>query len=291
MTRTTPPRPVDVVAVFPELAAMQRQTVRLHPRVGTPAATESSIGGPLLWPGEEPWPMCAGPHVRDRSFLTVPLSTVPGDPTPNAMIPVAQLFTRDLPSPLGLPGFETADLLQVLWCPVDHPETYLPRLHVVWRQAASVQQVLPEPPSPIRVDDYYTPVPCVLHPELVAELPAVLQVPDGLSERIGAWENEAGWDYQDDLSVVPGFKLGGWAPWSFSDPFPISCKTCHAAMIPLFTISSGEWDGDGASWIPVEDRGARPGFAPTGITVGRGNDLQLYCCPNSPAHPVQANLQ
>ncbi len=58
MPRTTPPRPLDVTVLFPELAPMARTAVRLHPRTGTPTAADSSIGGPLLWPAEEPWPTC-----------------------------------------------------------------------------------------------------------------------------------------------------------------------------------------------------------------------------------------
>jgi hypothetical protein len=58
MTRTTPPRP-DVVAAVPELGAYARTATRLHPRRGSPGVGDSSIGGPLLWPAEEPWPVCA----------------------------------------------------------------------------------------------------------------------------------------------------------------------------------------------------------------------------------------
>lgn len=67
MPRTTPPRPIDVTAVLPELAAHARETTRLHPRPGAPGAADSSIGGPLLWPAGEPWPTCAAPRMVQRS--------------------------------------------------------------------------------------------------------------------------------------------------------------------------------------------------------------------------------
>ncbi|MEU8682333.1 hypothetical protein [Streptomyces sp. NPDC048611] len=67
MPRTTPPRPIDVTAVLPELAAHARKTTRLHPRPGAPARTDSSIGGPLLWPAGEPWPTCTAPRMVRRS--------------------------------------------------------------------------------------------------------------------------------------------------------------------------------------------------------------------------------
>jgi hypothetical protein len=58
---TTPPPPFDVAAALPPVAPYARTTVRLHPRPGAPTAAQSSMGGPLLWPAEEPWPACDGP--------------------------------------------------------------------------------------------------------------------------------------------------------------------------------------------------------------------------------------
>lgn len=295
MVRTTPPRPVDVVALFPDLARFRRQTVRLHPRAGAPTTGESSIGGPLRWPAEEAWPICPGPHLSDPATLTVPLSAAPTDSTPNAMIPLAQIFARDLPATLELPGFAEADLLQVLWCPIDHPGTYVPRVQVHWRQSASIGVTLLKPPAPTQLEDDYVPAPCVLHPELVTELPDPWKFPPGWDERV--WEHAYGSvaeqeiDYQYDLSVAPGWKLGGWGSWSFSDPFEIACDACGAAMVELLTVSSGEWDGGSRSWIPVEDRETRAGANEPGVWVGRGYNLQVYTCPADVAHPVQSNLQ
>lgn len=48
VARTTPPRPVDVEMLFPEVTAYCKDTVRLHPRVGNPGPGDSSPGGPLL---------------------------------------------------------------------------------------------------------------------------------------------------------------------------------------------------------------------------------------------------
>jgi hypothetical protein len=64
MTRTSPPRPVDIAAVFPELLAYSRTTTRLHPRPGAPGRADSSVGGPLLWPAGEPWPACTESHAE-----------------------------------------------------------------------------------------------------------------------------------------------------------------------------------------------------------------------------------
>ncbi|HSR84551.1 MAG TPA: hypothetical protein VLM11_10270 [Streptosporangiaceae bacterium] len=58
MTRTTPRRPVDITQYFPELSAYSATATRPHPRPGKPMTADSSVGGPLLWPADEPWPVC-----------------------------------------------------------------------------------------------------------------------------------------------------------------------------------------------------------------------------------------
>ncbi len=64
MTRTTPRCPADAEALFPELVHHRRAATRLHPWPGNPGVRDSSVGGPLLWPAGEPWPMCTEPPKR-----------------------------------------------------------------------------------------------------------------------------------------------------------------------------------------------------------------------------------
>ncbi|WP_433730045.1 hypothetical protein ACQP0C_02155 [Nocardia sp. CA-129566] len=71
MTRTTPPRPVDVAAVFPALAPLARTATRLHPRPGNPSPQDSSVGGPLLWPASKPWPHCDDLHAEWYKVMTL----------------------------------------------------------------------------------------------------------------------------------------------------------------------------------------------------------------------------
>lgn len=71
----TPPRPIDVTAALPELAAHARETTRLHPRPGAPTAADSSIGGPLRWPADEPWPTCSALRMVRRSAPLEPTLT------------------------------------------------------------------------------------------------------------------------------------------------------------------------------------------------------------------------
>jgi hypothetical protein len=66
MSRTTPPPPLDITTVFPELGRLARPAVRLHPRAGAPGRGDSSLGGPLLWPADTPWPVCREPFSAER---------------------------------------------------------------------------------------------------------------------------------------------------------------------------------------------------------------------------------
>ncbi|MET9226405.1 hypothetical protein [Lentzea sp. NPDC003310] len=329
MVRTTPPRPVDLTAHLPELAPLARTAVRLHPRPGNPSTADSSFGGPLLWPAAEPWPTCAEhvdsfvdgaspanvvarrriltaawarPREEGADLLTaaekVVLDSVSEEERifqeePLPLVPVAQLYARDVP---GLPCPGGADLLQVLWCPFDHEdEGCVPRTSLHWRVAADVTDASAGAPHPALVDENYLPEACVLHPEEVTEYPAPLELPRDLAARVRGWEEREGAQYQYDLSVAPGCKVGGYGPWSFSDPFPLSCPDCGAAVGPLLTIASGEWDGN-RSWRPVEETdGASTIYPspsePTMVSIGRGYNLQLYTCVAAPGHRHVANMQ
>ncbi|GAA1695795.1 hypothetical protein GCM10009745_47100 [Kribbella yunnanensis] len=283
---------------------------------------DSSVGGPLLWPADEDWPTCAAEHElydepvsmdgvrrgRDlleaawlrprapkedlltpeqRSYLHELRAGHPQHSEPNALLPIAQLYLRDVP---GLTGPDGADVLQVLWCPLDHDD-YAPAVQLVWRNASDTGAVLADPPVPLDVQDDYVPEPCVVHPEVVTEYPAPLELPEELSERLRSWSEEQGpaSDYSEH-SIAPGWKVGGWGPWSFTDPVPMDCASCGSAYQPLLTISSGEWDR-GSSWIPLEDRdqtgpvGLRRPSNPPMVVVGRGYNLQVYSCPTSYEHP------
>ncbi|MFD4532114.1 hypothetical protein ACFWNL_14770 [Kitasatospora sp. NPDC058397] len=358
MTRTTPPRPDDIVAAFPRLAPLARTATRLHPRPGSPSPRESSVGGPLLWPATEPWPHCEGTHrvpavlpatspadvrllreiraaarsrpagartytPQERAVLDRAGAGRPCPQGPVAMLAVAQLYVREVPD---LRPPEGADLLQVLWCPFDHPFEHpfdyswesMPRTELFWRSATAVGEVLTAPPQPpaIQYEDYL-PQPCLVSPEQVTEYPLAVELDPDLRAQVRAWSArrktgakpgsaydgaEDGY-YDWELSVAPGWKAGGWAPWSFTDPAPQYCRACGCRMDPMLTIATTEWRADVRSWIPYEDRAGatqagatrdavRPDpAAPTMITVGDGYNQQIYACPAAPEHPHAALLQ
>lgn len=226
------------------------------------------------------------------------------------MLPVAQLYTRDVPV---LRPPEGSDLLQVLWCPFDHDQQMkpwpIPR--VFWRTAAEVTDILAELPEPTTAaDEHYVPEPCLLHPEQVTEYPNFLDLSKDLQEQVRTWcerqaaNSDSGWPYTDnptgfywnDLSTAPGWKAGGWPDWGVTDPVPQSCPSCGARMDPLLTIASTEWNAS-RSWIPEEEQsdavpGAYPDLSrPTMIQIADNCRLQLYACSASPDHPHTERVQ
>ncbi|MFE5191893.1 non-ribosomal peptide synthetase [Streptomyces sp. NPDC056628] len=233
---------------------------------------------------------------------------------------MAQLYARDVPdlrSPQG------ADLLQVLWCPFDHP--IMPRTALFWRDAATVTDVLTMPPEPpaMQFPDYL-PEPCLLHPEQVTDYPDHLELSRELQGRLKdwtAWQTSDAADsamshlqesfehryasglpearesefasflpqyYDNELAGAPGWKVGGRPRWGATDPCPRTCPDCGHDMDALLTIATFE-DNAHSSWQPYEpsdDRSAVPDAPrqPTSIQIGSGYDQQLYICPASAHH-------
>jgi hypothetical protein len=207
---------------------------------------------------------------------------------PTALVPVAQLYRRDIPDFMGPPD---ADLLQVLWCPLDHPELgYNPRVDLRWRSEADITDMRLPGPEPTVVNESYLPTPCVVHPEQVVEYQYAGLLPDTLERRIRVWEERTGHSYQASLSLAPGWKVGGYANWSLTDPHPMDCAACGAGMVLLLSADSYEWNGPDRSWRPVDEpEGAA--VNPTGVVIGRGYSLHVFICPRSYEHPLGTAMQ
>lgn len=324
MTRTTPARPVSVEAVFPDLAAHRGRTTRLHPRPGRPGMRDSHVGGPMLWPDCEPWPVCHEPHQREtkgyvpdeiRSARSAgawpssrpwPGAETPGEDGPVPFVGLAQFFRRDIPGLAA--GPDDADLVQLFRCPFTHGPYLKRRYRLWWRRAAETECAERTPPEvPMLRWEHELPEPCVLHPEEVDTYPWAEDdtLPASLIARIDAWDDAQAAEhgpeapsYQFDLSIPPGWRVGGFPSWASTGPMAIGCESCATPMRLLLTADGYEMDAGSHSWAPLEDRdpslrgkasiqGGPSVAQPTRLRFGRDHALHVFTCPADPRHPPQ----
>jgi hypothetical protein len=229
---------------IPEYAALARPTTLLNPEPGTPGMHDSSLGGDLLWPADEPWPYCAQEDHwtfgSDSSNLT---ELTPGEVP---MVPVLQLFARDVPD---LPFPEGKDVLQLVWCALVHeqdPGPVMPRLH--WRNEVETVAggVLPEIPKAKEgeYDEDNMPEPSTLSPTPATDHPRWLDLPEDLRE---TWEphlrSPTGGSLVPPDSNNIATKAGGWPAWTQPADWP-HCASGHL-MEHLLTITGDIQLGDG----------------------------------------------
>lgn len=276
----------------------------------------------MFWPEGEAWPVCDEPHPREaegyapdeiRSARAAGVHPPrrpwlsPTTPGPAPLVGLAQFFRRDVPGLAAGPG--GADLVQLFRCPFTHGP-YLEILYRLrWRRAEEAERVgrfLAAPPEvPMLRWEHDLPEPCVLHPEEVDTYPWAEDdsLPAALLARIDAWDEaqelEHGPDalsYQSDLSIPPGWRVGGFPRWASTGPMHIECTTCATPMCLLLTAEGYETDGPSDSWLPLEDRApslrggasVRGGDAvlrPTRLRFGRDRDLHVFACPADAEHP------
>ncbi|MGW4896164.1 hypothetical protein ACWEQL_28495 [Kitasatospora sp. NPDC004240] len=257
------PSAEEILAGMPALGPYGREAVLLHPERGNPQPGDSSIGGPLLWPADEPWPTCSAPDDEEPTGLP-----------PSAMVPVAQIHAADAPGPWWPDG---CDLLQVLWCPNEHWDAparqadVSPVVELRWRRASDVSAVLHQPPPPLRHYDYgYLPNPCVLTTERIIDFPYRDELPEDLRPDLRRLVQETSPGGGDSITRVAGWKIGGWPTWHLNQPSAYACDACGARMTLLFTIASDD--------------------LVTRVVVGRSGELRIFTCPNDHRHPFQIDL-
>ncbi|MGW0134114.1 DUF1963 domain-containing protein [Streptomyces sp. NPDC003299] len=234
--RTFTGLPYDLDDLVPELAGLGRRTTLLLPKSGSPGVRESSLGGPLLWPADEPWPTCGQPGHWAWPDEKSPPGTVP-------MVPVAQLFARDVPE-LSFP--EGRDILQLVWCPLIHPQDQahaaLPKLY--WRREADVLAVgvLRDIPAPQagEYEEEFMPSPCAVFPAPAVEYPnwdMPEELQQALQPRIEELEERFGMEYTRFACALQN-KVGGYPAWNQQPDWPV-CERGHR-MEHLLSITADE---------------------------------------------------
>ncbi|MCU4747044.1 MULTISPECIES: hypothetical protein [Streptomyces] len=251
MPRVIPEPPYDLAQLIPEFAPLASEAVLLYPRSGAPGVLDSSMGGPLLWPADEPWPYCA--RSGHRAYGSYGGSWKESKPGAVPMVPVIQLFARDAPWVEFPPG---KDLAQLVWCPLEHDEepggSVVPRLY--WRDEAETgaRGTLSDAPVP-REGEYgedLVPRPCTVSPTPAVEYPGY-DLPDELlttllprleqlQDRFGLWYTEVASALQN--------KAGGYPAWTQSPDWP-HCGAGHR-MEHLFSVTSEVAYG---RWLPLDE--------------------------------------
>ena len=274
-TFTTPPPSADVLAVAPELKALIKVTVRLHPRYSVePGPKESKLGGMFWWPADEPWPR--------------------GDSN-NPLAAVLQLRAEDAPP--NWPFRPDTDLFQLFWHPQTDRHDYRPTQAVVrWRKSTEpIQQLVSPPAESTDALMDFVPVPCRLFPERVMEFPNVEALPTVMKDKLAP---KPGIElYQRELSVAEGTKVGGYPRWK-GKAEPPACDRCKWGMDYLLTVAAEEWtDLTSDRWKPVQNRDEKSSetasraaglqfLSRKGNTSDNGN-VHVYMCRRCEDWPVR----
>ncbi|GHG99188.1 hypothetical protein GCM10018780_25700 [Streptomyces lanatus] len=210
--------------------------------------------------------MCAEPDPYEP--LAAPVA-----PEPAAMVPVLQLYARDVPG-LVLPA--GTDLLQILWCPLVHEDDQCaanPQLR--WRSTAlTAGATAGQPPRPHAADEDYLPRPCTVSPTPATEYPN-WDLPQGLGtllgERFETLKEERGYDYFE-VATTQQSKVGGYPGWT-QEPDRPDCAGCGSRMEHLLSITATE-PGMGR-WLPLDDRDPGQDGATTPCWMARADPAAL----------------
>lgn len=291
---TTPGKPVDLAKVFPELAGLERTTVRLHPWQDAVTERDSSLGGPLLWPAAEAWPVCSvdhpderpltsaegkrlqrrreeireemanyeyvGPHPLDDEYAKLEISIrelrrEEYADDPAASLPMVPIAQFYARDIPELPFPDGTDVCQVLWCPTDHEPHCGPRPLVRWRDSASVTETRAAmEPDRALSDEESVPAPCRIWPERVTEFPHWDDLPSA-----GLRARIEEWEKDKDWTYYEHLSV---APGSkvggwigwVQSPCWPECGRGHR-MDHLMTVASAE-GGGWETWMPLEEQAA-----------------------------------
>jgi hypothetical protein len=271
-------KPTDNGREIPWIDAWARPVVRLHPSPGKAERSESHLGGPMLWPHDEPWPHCDGAdHVGNYDLTD---DQVRGLRTPFAGC--AQLYQADFPE---LPFPDGTDLLQVFLCTIEHEDIFGPDARLVWRAASQVTDPLDDQPAPVLVDPRYVFRPCVFNPCRATQYPRTCELPHELLDELEFVNNDGvdpagnpSWPTFGDAS-----KIGGWTRWFAGGPGDSECPECGTLRVQLLALSEHEVECTECD---------RPESAHMGWQLlGGGGALNFLACPNDVHHPVQLLLE
>ncbi|GLY51202.1 hypothetical protein [Lentzea sp. NBRC 102530] len=257
--------PADRGRPIPGIEAWERPVVVLNPVPGAPTAADSHLGGPLLWPADEPWPWCESGHSG-----YVQVQDCENDRVPH--FAAAQFYRRDFPE---LPFPDGTDLLQVLFCPLYHRANGGPGVRLHWRASGSVGAVLTDVPAPALREPEFFPRPMVFEPERTTEYPAPDELPEEMVATFSFLQDPDDHDDHDEWpDLARGSKIGGWTAWYHTERPEGRCSECGAPVPQGLALSSSERKpGEKAGWL-----------------FGDHGSLNVFLCSNDPRHPFTVEV-
>ncbi|MFD4669390.1 DUF1963 domain-containing protein [Lentzea sp. NPDC058450] len=228
-----------------------RPAVLLNPAAGEPTDADSHIGGPMLWPIDEPWPWCDGTRHDDLNPEAVGVRT--------PFVGAVQLYQRDFPE---LPFPDGTDLLQVFLCTLHHnlDDCFGPDVRLVWRDSTTVIELIEEEPEPSVQEELYTPTVNVLEPIRFTEYAHPYDRPEELEE--------ADWP-----ETSAGSKIGGWTAWWQTGPATFTCSECGSEQRQLLSLGTSEPSGEDVEW-----------------SFGREGNLNIFACQKDVRHPFTRHV-
>lgn len=313
----------------PGLRDFRGTATRLHPRPGSPTADDSSIGGPLLWPADEPWPVCTDPH---DAFVDIERQMGVGV----ARLEEVRAQRRALDGmrgaagePIDLGDDDRARLADLVgeWTVDDlltaGPVPLLPLAQLYRRDVADF--VGPDEADlcqllwcPIDHEPLFTPNVSVHWRASAAVSGRLIEPPE--PEFVG---NE---DYVPEPCVVhpeqvveypyeallprslrariEEWEAGTGIEFGFGRSIAEGCKVggyaswhlsdpqpmvCDCGADLQLLCKVAGSEWDGELWGPSDREIVDP--SPTSLTVGRGYGLWIWCCPVAFGHPIRLSMQ
>ncbi|RDI35113.1 hypothetical protein [Lentzea flaviverrucosa] len=256
--------PTDNGKPIPGIEEWARPVVVLNPVPGSPTAADSHIGGPMLWPADEPWPWCeGGSHESSENVPgTAAMVRVP-------WVGAVQLYRRDFPE---LPFPEGTDLLQVFLCTVVHAEVNGPGVLLHWRSSAEVGDLIGEVPVPVVSDPEFSFQRRVFAPVRTIEYPAPDDLPAELAGTFSFLQEPGSHysDYDEWPDVARGSKIGGWTAWYHTQWPEQECSECGAPWRQTLGLATEEQEpGEPAGWL-----------------LGDDGVLNVFLCSQDARHPI-----
>jgi hypothetical protein len=262
----------DIPELYPSLLSLGRPTTLLNWTPGEAAIRESSMGGHLLWPRSEPWPVCERRHghLASTGFVEKDESNEPKA----HLVALLQLRASDVPT-IRFP--EGMDLVQILWCPALHMEGGVPAPVIYWRDTAQVSDALDRHPPVRESQSEGRPFPCVPAPEALLDFPDPIDLPaDAARQAFGDDDPEDEADTYAELVRDRWADKAGGYPYCPQELCQPCCPECSMEMSLLVQLFSQR--------LALGAAGSR-------VQFGRGERMAIFMCTTCPGTPTVHNVQ